>query len=465
MVLDFVKKLIICAGLMLSTETWAYSPYSNRQLDQLEKEFIQLINQSSQVLRDPLAIEYINHLGKRLANHASQHVPYFFIVKSNEINAFAGPGGYIGVNSQLILATANESELAAVMAHEMAHVRLHHLYRMLEHEKQMRIPMLASVLASIALGVVNPALGSGALMASLTGIAQDKINFTRASEKEADRIGIDMLIKSGLDPKGMAGFFKKMQQHTRYYYLDHIPAILRTHPLDDDRIAEAENRSMNLPQKHYSDSLDYRLFKELVRVAAAFDKKQLLDYYARECKKKYNETACHYGYARALLNVNHNEQAARALSELTHQKEDNLFFEIALAEAEIGLRQFNTALNRLEKLYKNYPDHYAILIAYGKGLMAAANPEKASMVLLQASRQFKQDLLICQLLAQSQADNQRKDYAYFTQAQCELLQGKKKNALNQLKLAKRFAKKDPLLQARITAKIEEIDDKFRDDSH
>lgn len=172
------------------------------------------------------------------------------------------------------------------MAHEIAHVRLHHLYQRIQHEKQMRIPMLASMLASIALGVINPTLGSGAMMASLSGFAQDNINFTRANEKEADRIGIDMLIKAGFDPRGMAGFFKKMQESSRYYYTSNIPAILRTHPLDDDRIAEAENRSQRLAPKNHSDALDYRLFKELIRVSVARNSKQLLDYYQVECPKK-----------------------------------------------------------------------------------------------------------------------------------------------------------------------------------
>ena len=269
---------------LLPTTALAFSPYSTRELEELEKEFIQIINQSDSIERDALANQYINHLGKKLARLAHMPTPYFFIVKSNEINAFAGPGGYIGINTQLILATDNESELAAVMAHEIAHVRLHHLYQRIEHEKQMRIPLLASLLASAALGVVNPTLGSGALMASMTGFAQDNINFTRANEKEADRIGIGMLIKSGLDPRGMAGFFKKMQQNSRYYYTANIPAILRTHPLDEERIAEAENRSQNLGEKQYTDSLNYRLFKELIRVSVTNNNKQLLDYYQIQCQ-------------------------------------------------------------------------------------------------------------------------------------------------------------------------------------
>ena len=254
--------LCICLTFIFNNAAYAFSAYSNKELDELEQQFIQQINQSNLVIRDPLAIQYINHLAQRLAQHGDLAKPYFFLVNSNEINAFAGPGGYIGVNSQLVLASDNESELAAVMAHEMSHVRQHHLYRMIEHQQQMRIPMLASMLASIALGVINPALASGALMGSLTGFAQDNINFVRSNEKEADRIGIDMLIKSGLDPRGMAGFFKKMQENSRYYYTDNVPAILRTHPLDDERIAEAENRSQHIKHKNYTDNVDYHYFKE-----------------------------------------------------------------------------------------------------------------------------------------------------------------------------------------------------------
>lgn len=233
-----------------------------------------------------MASQYINSIGKKLAHYGRIKTPYFFIVKSKEINAFAGPGGYIGINTQLILTSSNESELAAVMAHEIAHVRLHHLYSIIEHQKQMRVPLLASILASAALGVLNPTVGMGAMMASVSGFSQDNINFTRSKEKEADRIGIDMLIKAGFNPQGMAAFFNKMQENSRYYYTANIPAILRTHPLDADRIAEAENRTSRLPKKHYTDSLDYALFKELIRVSVGSNNKQILDYYEHHCHKK-----------------------------------------------------------------------------------------------------------------------------------------------------------------------------------
>lgn len=435
---------------------WAYSPYSNNELDQLEKEFVQLINQSDSIIRNPLANQYIQQLARKLAISAHQDLPDFFIVKSNEINAFAGPGGHIGLNTQLFLTTESESELAAVMAHEMAHVRQHHLYRMMEHQKQMRIPMLASMLASIALGVINPVLGSGALMASLSGAAQDGINFTRASEKEADRIGINTLIKSGLDPRGMAGFFKKMQQNMRYYYTGNVPAILRTHPLDEDRIAEAENRSAHLALKEYPQNLDFYLFREIIRTEVSNDKRQLIEYYQKQCPRNNKASVCQYGQTLALIKMNQFKIADDYIRPLVHEHPENFYYAIAMAQADLGQKHTQEAIKRLSDLHNNYPDNYATLVAYAQGLIQANQPEAAVNILLRGSRQYKYDLSICEQLAYAQAAASRKDYAYFTQAQCELLQGKRHSALNQLKLAQELVKNDALLRERIMAKIEEI---------
>ena len=449
-------RLIMSLLLLISQSTWAYTPYSTKELEQLEKEFVEQINQSNSVIRDPLANQYINHLGKILARNSQLPQPYFFIVNSNEINAFAGPGGYIGVNSQLILATSNESELAAVMAHEMAHVRLHHLYQMIEHQKQMRIPMLASMLAAMALCVVNPALGNGALMASLSGFAQDSINFVRSNEKQADSIGIDMLIKSGLDPRGMAAFFKKMQQNARYYYTAHIPAILRSHPMDDDRIAEAENRSLHLKFKNNPDSLDYHLFKELIRSIVTSNTKLLLDYYGPACLKNNNEIACTYGDVLALININQYQRAEKRLTPLLEKKPDNLYFNITMAHIEIGEKKYDQAVTRLRELQQNYPDNYAALMSYAQILIDANQPGPAAKMLLQGTRQFKRDLSMCQQLARAEAANHHTSYAYFIEAQCHLLQGQKKAAISRLKTAKKLAVNDLMLQARIDAKMEEV---------
>lgn len=450
------KGLFLGVLLLLPGLSKAYSPYTNSELDDLEKQFIQQINQSDSVIRIPLANQYINHLGQKLARQGQLQPPVFFLVKSPEINAFAGPGGYIGINSQLILASGNESEMAAVMAHELAHVRQHHLYQMIEHEKQMQIPKLASLLASIALGVVNPVLGSGAMMGSLTGFAQDNINYIRSNEKEADRIGIDMLTKSGLDPRGMAGFFKKMQMSTRYYYTDNIPAILRTHPMDDDRIAEAENRTSRLTQKTYPDNPDYHLFKELIRNAVSSNPEQLMSYYPGECMKHNTAAACQYGQVLTLLSSNQYTKAKTGIQPLLNQEHDNLFYNIAMARAEIGNREYTEATARMRELQANYPDNYAASVEYAQVLMSAGKAEQAASILLKASRVFKNDLPLCEQLARAQADSLRKDYAYFTLAQCHMMQGEYRAAMGNLKLAKTMVKKDNLLLSRINARMDEI---------
>jgi beta-barrel assembly-enhancing protease len=432
------------------------SPYSTNELEQLEKEFIQLINQSDSVERNPLASQYINHLGKKLAHFAHIKLPYFFIVKSKEINAFAGPGGYIGINSQLILTTHSESELAGVMAHEIAHVRLHHLYSMIEHQKQMRIPMLASMLASVALGMINPTLGMGAMMGSLSGISQDKINFTRAKEKEADRIGIDMLIQASFNPNGMASFFKKMQESSRYYYTANIPEILRTHPMDDSRIAEAENRIHRLPKKQYSDSLEYSLFKELIRTSVVEDNHQLLDFYEHQCNKYNLNLACRYGIILSFLHNNQSQKAYEALKPLLVEHADNMYFQTAMSEALISMSRYQEALTLLSALYKNNPDDYAALLTYGQGLIAANQANLAVNILLKGSRIYPHDLTLCRELARAEAKAKKKSYAYFTSSKCLLLEGQKRAAVAQLKVARDLAKNDPYLLARISASIDEI---------
>lgn len=453
---NFLRISLFATGLIYSFNIHAFSAYSNDELDQLEKQFVQEINQSNAIIRDPLAVDYINHLAKILSVSGNVSNIDFFIVNSKEINAFAGPGGHIGVNSQLILASDNESELAGVMAHEMAHVRQHHLYRMLEHQKQMRIPMLASMLAAIALGAINPTLGSGAMMGALSGFTQDNINFVRSNEKEADSIGISMLIKSGLDPKGMANFFKKMQESSKYYYTDNIPALLRTHPLDEDRIAEAENRCMEVTKKYYPDNLQYRLFKELIRSEVSDDSKKLLEFYKKQCRKTAPENACQYGYVLTEINIGNNTSAIQNLKPLLQNNQTNLFYQIAMVHALEGNGNYSESVKILAELYKNYPDNYTIISEYGDALLGNKNIDKAVSVYLNGHREFKHDIPLCEKLARAQAKNRNKSYAYFTLAECHIIQGEIRDAVRKLKLAKTLVGNDIYLKERIDAKIDEI---------
>lgn len=440
---------VFISGLVQSA--WSFNAYSTSELDELEKEFVAYINQSNRVIRNPLANQYINALGSRLAQAAHMKTPHFFIVQSPEINAFAGPGGHIGINSQLIMATDTEDELAAVMAHEMAHVKLHHLYRMVEHEKQMRAPMLASILASLALGIINPSLGSGAMMATMTGLAQNGINFTRANEKESDRIGINILYHAGFDPQGMTNFFKKMLAASRYYDTSHIPAILRTHPLDAERIAEAQNRRFPEKPKTMSDNLAYRLFKEMIRQENTNNLKARLDYYQLSCARASSKPACNYGYALTLMKAHQYQKANVLLSELVENYPDSIVFQIALAQLDSVSNQHQKAIDTLRPFYHAYTDNYAVIMAYAGVLNNAGHYPEAVTVLLKGFRLYKNDLSICENLSLAEASAGQKAMAYLTLAQCELLQDKRIEAARHLKQVKQLAKQNAYLTARADA--------------
>ena len=213
---------------------------------------------------------------------------------------------------------------------------------------------------------------------------------------------------------------------------------------------------MHLTKKNYPDNLDYRLFKELIRTTVVSDSKKLLEYYQQQCRKSTIEVACQYGYVLTLLNLNQFQQAEQQLVPLLRKNPDQLYYNIAMAQAEIGHQQYASAVTRLGELHSNYPDNYAALISYAQSLIEANKPDQAAMILLKGTRQFNTDLIMCEQLARAQAASHHTDYAYFTEAQCQLLQGRKKDAVRQLKIAKTLVKNDRFLQARITAKIDEI---------
>jgi predicted Zn-dependent protease len=454
-----INYFIIVAFLLISSLSSAFEPYSNDELDELQKQFIEQINQSDKVLRNPVISEFINHLGNKLSNAARMKPANFFVVNSSDINAFAGPGGYIGINTQLILATRNESELAAVMSHELSHVKLHHLYRMIEHQKRMRIPMMAAMLAAIALGSFDPTLASSAALGTLSGFTQDAINFTRSNEKEADSIGINVLMQANFNPKAMVTFFQKMQENSRYYYSANTPAILRTHPLDDDRIAEALNRiPRKLPDIHEEN--DYFAFKELIRNEVTIDKKSLLDFYQARCKMQDSSIHdyCQYGQALAFINIGKLEQAKNNIDQLLKVNPNNLFFNIAKIELSIKLHDYATVKQDLNKLIHARPDSYAVLYSASQFYINMKQYEQAELILLKSRRHFPQDLLLCKSLAQAQARSNKIATAYFTEANCSLLQGYKHDAMSKLRHAKAHIKhsSEKYLTSRIDALIDQI---------
>lgn len=224
------------------------------------------------VLDDALLGDYINALGYRLvANSQSPNLDFtFFIVRDESINAFAMPGGFIGVNAGLMTAMSREDELAGVLAHEISHVQQQHILRAFEDTKKVSIPIMLAMLGVMIAGAGRSDDTSvAALMAGTSLMQQRQINFTRGEEAEADRFGIQTLARSGFDPNAMAGAFQTLQKVMRVNGVD-VPEFLLDHPLDSKRIAEAKARAEQLgcpstphlrttPPVAHSDALDLSL--------------------------------------------------------------------------------------------------------------------------------------------------------------------------------------------------------------
>lgn len=180
--------------------------------------YVRQMRASAPLIYDPLLTQYINTLGNRLvANANSVRTPFhFYLVNNDQINAFAFFGGNVVLHSALFRYTDNESELASVLAHEISHVTQRHLARAMEEQQRLAPLTWVGVLGSILLTMASPQAGMAGLSGTLAGAQQGIISFTQGNEQEADRIGIQVLQRSGFDPQAMPNFLQKLADQSRY---------------------------------------------------------------------------------------------------------------------------------------------------------------------------------------------------------------------------------------------------------
>ena len=288
----------------------------------------------------------------------------FFAIDDNSINAFAGPGGHIGVNTGLILATDNESELAAVIAHEIAHVSQHHLARMVEMSQRFSIPTIAALLAAIVIASQSGQAGEAAIAAAVAGTSQLQIDFLRGNEQEADRVGINALQRAGFDPRAMAGFFERLLKSSRYYDLGKFPEFLRDHPVTESRIADTRNRAEQFAYRQRQDSLGYHLIRARLKIRRLSSPAQGV----RELKQSLdngsyrNLAAARYAYILALINNHQLELARNELAKLLATDAERLEYLITKADIEIANNNLTNALNIYQQLQLLYPNNSAVTI-------------------------------------------------------------------------------------------------------
>jgi predicted Zn-dependent protease len=385
--------------------------------------------------------QYIQTIGEKLVAHsdAPSHPFHFFVVIENNINAFAGPGGYIGVNSGLILMTDEESELASVMAHEIAHVTQRHLYRSYEASSRLSIPMVAATLGAILLGTQSAAAGQAAIMAIQAGNIQFQIDFTREHEEEADRVGMQTLSNSTFDPRSMPTFFERLQQSTRYTG-NAIPEFLRTHPVTVSRIADSRGRADKYPYKQYPDSLSYQLIKTKLKVLYSPDDNELLKTLQARLNQGLPEqrTVAQYGLGLYALKKQNFHDAEKIFQALVQKNPELYNYQLALAKTALESGNYKQALARYQKISAQFPDNAAFKLEYVQALLKAGEPQTAKNVMLSLPQKLQKMPLYYELLAQVFGDLNQPAESHRYLAEYYFLSGQTREAILQIRLAQQI---------------------------
>ncbi|MGB9149310.1 MAG: M48 family metalloprotease [Burkholderiales bacterium] len=446
-----MKKLtvfLLCAGLAFPAFPAGLpdlgdnseAAFNSSQERMLGQKIMREIRVDRDYLDDAELGEYLNNLGGRLVLNAQSARDQFefFFVRDNSINAFALPGGFVGVHTGLILAAQTESELASVLAHEITHVTQRHIARQIAGTENSNLVASVAMLAALIIASRTNAQAGQAAVATSQGLAiQNQLDYTREHEREADRIGLQLLERSGFDTRGMASFFDRMQKSTRFQESS-APSYLRTHPLNTERIADVQNRVQKTPPKIVADSLDFQLVRAKIQ-AQNDSPREALTFFDATANTK--SAAQSYGTAFALLRLRDFDRAdkeiAAARKFASHPMLDNLAAQIKRDSGDLA-----SATEILRAGLKAAPQNRALNYAYIDTLLAAKQNNLALKAVNERLAIVQDDYRLYELQAKSYAGLGKKLPEHQAQAEAYIRQDKLQAALEQLQLAVKSADGD-----------------------
>lgn len=412
--------------------------FSDLDEQTLSRTIMRDVYADSQYLDDPEVEAYLEQLGYRLVSVSSRNQRdfTFFVILQPTVNAFALPGGNIGVHSGLLLTAQNESELASVLGHEIAHVTQDHIARMVASQSQNYWPSLAALGIALLAARSNPQLANAAIVSTQALSIQNQLNYTRDYEREADRIGYEMLSKAGFNPHGMSSFFGKLQRTNRLYDTS-APAYLHTHPLTSERIADMEARSESSPYLQVADSLDFELVRARLRALEGSPQQAVKTFQSQLQDKRYSQpAAAHYGLALAFLRARNYAGAESEYQKLNTQLKArspmiaSLAGRVALesGQAEQALQRYRTGLTA-------YPAYRPLLYGYADSLLNAKRASESAAYLNSQLSIWPRDARLWRLSGQAHARLGQRLQSHRAVAEGFALSGNLVAALEQINLA------------------------------
>lgn len=403
----FFLSFSIFANDLPELGSYADNLLSSKDEKRIKFEILNRVNQSNQLIDDPEINDYLNQIGKKLSINGTKEKPdiLFFIVNDSSINAFAMLGGIIGVHSGLMLAANSESELASVLSHEIAHITQKHLLRLFESQQKNSFKSYIGLAIAILAARSNPQLANSAIIISQAASVQDALDYTRSNEKEADSIGLEILNKSGYDPKGFVDFFKTLQKFNEFVS-GTAPSFLRTHPITVDRISDIQNRIKDYSFIQRANSLDFYLTKSKLKVIVG-DINTLSSNFERKIATKtyFNRIAELYGLTYAYLSEKRNNEALKTFQLILKENINHPM----LIELEARVLISNNNFNEAQKLYyrglETFPNYRAFIYGLSNILIYRNQTKDAIELIKKYQSAYGEDPKLFKLLSEAYAKN------------------------------------------------------------
>lgn len=429
----------------------------------LGREFLRSIRRTSKTIPDPLLNDYLVNVTQNLALHSElqDYRMSFIIVDSPELNAFAAPGGIIGVNGGLFLNAHTEGEFASVLAHEIAHVSQRHFARSVEDAQARRIPELATLLASIiVMSTSSPDTGQAAIMAAQGRAMENQLRFSRNNEAEADRLGIKTLYDAGYDPNEMPAMFERLMGLNRFG--SRPPEFLLSHPVTESRVADTRGRAARYPARPANPKLEYQLMRARVQVHYEPNPANSIAMFQtalRDAPDDAAQRAARYGLAVAYGKNKDFALAQETLAPLLESEPNRIAYVVTQAELLTQGNEAAMARDFLRRHLAINPGNHPITMAYAEALTAAREYDEAARMLEDHTRQRPDDHELWYTLAETQGLVGDVSKVHQARAEYFILVGDFRSAAEQLDYALRIESERqdnaPLL-ARLRQRSQEV---------
>jgi len=430
---------------------------SDYEAEQLGKSFIRQSRYRLPYVSDPELVGYINRLGNRLldvSDDAGEDYN-FYLIDNNVINAFAVPGGHIAMHTAILTKSESESELASVVAHEIAHVTQAHISRRFENSQYDSWLAIGALLAAAASGSAEAA--QAAFGVTQASIIDRQLTFSRAYETEADSLGIRLLSRAGFDPSAMPVFFKRLLSESRINE-SHAPEFIRSHPLTINRISESSERVRAYPPGPKQDQSEFLMMQAKATAGYAKDKSVVRDQYFERIKLGKDTLPNRYGYGMALAENGEFDKAREVLSKLEKDYPENVSVRLVKADNELNAGKIETGLAELRALYQqqNELGNHLVDIYYANALVLTKNNEDAIPILHKAIADNKDEPYFHILLARAYGETGDNLRSYQARGEYHYLSGNYSFAIQQYKRAFSLTKTE-YERARLGARIEDVE--------